>query len=165
MGSTLLRSPGRSRPLQYDFSGSTRSACSAACARLSRYAAKRCCCAPGAEALALMPTECREKGAIATNFCRKCALFYNTVVLVTEALFGSITWSMKGQCSLHYEETLSAFQLEPSTLPNSFRSVFRVLVQADFRALKKELSPISLPPPALAVLPYSRLQGSFSQSS
>src|SRR5712692_984256 len=84
MGSTLLRSPGRSRPLQYDFSGSTRSACSAACARLSRYAAKRCCCAPGAEALALMPTECREKGAIATNFCRKCALFYNTVVLETQ---------------------------------------------------------------------------------
>src|SRR5215472_9180838 len=33
IGSTLLRSPGSKRPLQYDFNGSIRSACPAACAR------------------------------------------------------------------------------------------------------------------------------------
>src|SRR5882762_8718659 len=84
---------------------------------------------------------------------------------VTEALIGSITWSTKGQRSPHFEENLSVFQTETSTLPNSFQAVFRVLTQPHFLALKKGLSPIFLPLPTLAVPPASRLQDSFSQSS
>src|ERR1019366_2064135 len=45
----LLRSPGRSSPRQYFFSGACRSSCPAAIARPSMYAAKRCSCGPGAE--------------------------------------------------------------------------------------------------------------------
>src|SRR5271169_5155254 len=106
MGSTLLRSPGRSRPLQYDFNGSTRSACSAACARLLRYAAKRCCCAPGAEALALMRLSVGRTGAIATNFCRKRALFYNTVVLEESVIVLSL--SLVGEYPLVGQHEISA---------------------------------------------------------
>src|SRR5580700_11403592 len=69
IGSTLLRSPGSNSPLQYDFSGSIRSACPAAFARPSIYAAKRLSCGPGAEGL--VPTK-----QFYTNL-----LFYNTVVL------------------------------------------------------------------------------------
>jgi len=69
IGSTLLRSPGSNSPLQYDFSGSIRSACPAAFARPSIYAAKRFSCGPGAEGL--VPTK-----QFYTNL-----FLYNTVVL------------------------------------------------------------------------------------
>src|ERR1700683_1822843 len=69
IGATLLRSPGSNSPLQYDFSGSIRSACPAAFARPSIYAAKRLSCGPGAEGL--VPTK---------QFYTK-VFFYNTVVL------------------------------------------------------------------------------------
>src|SRR5947209_16925489 len=73
MGSTLLRSPGSSNPAQYIFNGIARSACPAACARPSIYAAKRFSCGPGAECL---PTK-----QFYTNL-----FLYNTVVLdVTDA--------------------------------------------------------------------------------
>jgi hypothetical protein len=52
----------------WGFSGTVRSACPAACARLSRYAARRFCCAPGAE-------RCDP-----TKQFAKCFI-YNTVVL------------------------------------------------------------------------------------
>src|ERR1700734_56676 len=71
--SRLLRSPGSNSPLQYDFSGSIRSACPAAFARPSMYAAKRLSCGPGAEGL--VPTK-----QFYTNL-----FFYNTVVLDTLA--------------------------------------------------------------------------------
>src|ERR1700734_514469 len=69
IGLTLLRSPGSNSHLQYDFSGSIRSACPAAFARPSMYAAKRLSCGPGAEGL--VPTK-----QFYTNL-----FFYNTVVL------------------------------------------------------------------------------------
>src|SRR5580658_3335689 len=69
IGSTLFRSPGSNSPLQYDFSGSIRSACPAAFARPSIYAAKRFSCGPGAEGL--VPTK-----QFYTNL-----FFYNAVVL------------------------------------------------------------------------------------
>src|ERR1700709_1604046 len=47
-GSMLFRSPVKSNPVQYALKGMIRSECPAACARLSRYAASRFCCAPGA---------------------------------------------------------------------------------------------------------------------
>src|SRR5262245_45975113 len=74
IGSTLLRSPGSKRPLQYDFNGSIRSACPAACARPWKYAAKRFCCGPGADDL---PTK---------QFYNE-MFFYNTVVLGVESAF------------------------------------------------------------------------------
>src|ERR1700747_326892 len=80
MGSMLLRSPGSSKPVQYDSSGTARSRCPAARARLSRYAAKRCCCAPGAEEEALMCPDYQlkmESRFINSGLC----LFYDTVVL------------------------------------------------------------------------------------
>src|SRR5947207_10294074 len=49
----------------------------------------------------------------------------------------------------HYEEDQPQLQHRFSTLPNSFQSVFRVLAQPRFLALKKGLCGIFLPPPAL----------------
>ena len=47
IGSTLLRSPGSSNPAQYAFNGALRSACPAAFAKPSVYAAKRLSCGLG----------------------------------------------------------------------------------------------------------------------
>src|SRR5258708_39325254 len=77
MGSTLLRSPGSSRPVQYDLSGTARSRCPAARARLWREGAKRCWCAPSAEEEALMrPDYQPEIGSLLTNI--RVVPFYDT---------------------------------------------------------------------------------------
>jgi hypothetical protein len=49
IGSTLFLSPGNSNPAQYAFNGAIRSACPAAFAKPSIYAAKRFSCGLGAE--------------------------------------------------------------------------------------------------------------------
>jgi hypothetical protein len=48
---------GKSNPVQYALKGMIRSECPAACARLSRYAASRFCCAPGALADVALTTK------------------------------------------------------------------------------------------------------------
>jgi hypothetical protein len=51
VGSTDLRSSGRSRPVQYSLGGITRSSCLAASVRRSKKLVSRCCRAPGVSRL------------------------------------------------------------------------------------------------------------------